>query len=52
VGKTQQKQEGNCLVFNSTYFNLISLTLTGGFQRPAQADFNLPGFWLIRNAHR
>lgn len=48
----QPKQEGNTLVLNPVYFNFISLTLPGGFQRPAQADFNLPISGLIRNTHR
>lgn len=47
----QPKQEGNSLVLNPVYFNFISLTLPGGFQRPAQADFNLPISGLIRNTH-
>lgn len=48
----QPKQEGNSLEHNPIYFNFISLTLPGGFQRMAQADFNLPVSGLIRNAHR
>ena len=49
--KKQPKEEGNSLVFNLIYFDFISLTLPGGFQCPAQADFNLPVSWLLRNTH-